>query len=159
MFILLISDTHGNTQGMERVIKAYKQVDMVLHLGDFVKDAQKLEKAFPNIRFEYVPGNNDWTSAEPNDKMIEVMGKKLFLTHGHRYKVKTSLKTLIQRGNESGADAVFYGHTHLADEFLHEKVLFLNPGSLGTQSLYQGPTFVELSIDDLGIQHQFITLS
>ena len=58
--ILVISDTHGDTTLAERVLNKNQDVDMVIHLGDYFRDADRLNNLFPNIRFEYVYGNSDF---------------------------------------------------------------------------------------------------
>lgn len=147
MFILLVSDTHGNISEFRRVLSNYSNLDMVIHLGDYAKDVVKMQKEFSNIMFEYVPGNNDWSCQEPNDKILDLCGKRVFITHGHKYRVKSGVDSLTKKAKEQHVDAAFFGHTHLADEFSQDGILYANPGSLGLKSLYQGSTFIEAKID------------
>lgn len=158
MFILLFSDTHGNSFDLKKVIYNYPKVDLVIHLGDYVKDVYKVRGDFSTIPFECVAGNNDWASSEPNEKVIEIEGKKIFLTHGHTYGVKSSTKKLIEKGKELGTDAIFFGHTHLTDEFFSGDMHIINPGSLGRPSVYQGPTFCEINIEDNKFKTVFKTI-
>lgn len=158
MFILLFSDSHGNIEDLRKTIGSYDKVDLVIHLGDYVKDVNRIRGAFPDLRFECVAGNNDWTSSEPVEKLIELDGKKFFLTHGHNYNIKATTSRLVKRGHELNADVVLFGHTHLTDEFLDSNMLLLNPGSLGRPSVFQGPTYCELSIIDGKVITKFKTL-
>ena len=41
MKIFVISDTHGRTEKVEEVWNRLTDVDLVLHLGDYEKDAQR----------------------------------------------------------------------------------------------------------------------
>lgn len=158
MFILLFSDSHGNVEDLKKTITSYDDVDLVIHLGDYVKDVNRIRGTFPELRFECVAGNNDWTSSEPTEKVIELEGKKFLLTHGHTYNVKTNTTKLVKRGHELNVDVALFGHTHLTDEFFHDNMLVLNPGSLGRPSVYQGPTYCEIRIIDGKISTVFKTL-
>lgn len=158
MFILVISDTHGNVEDLRRVIANYDNLDLVIFLGDGVKDVYKIRVDFPEIPFEIVAGNNDWFSSEPIEKLLMLEDKKIWIAHGHTYQVKQSTKNLIAKAHSMGADAVFFGHTHLADEFYDQQLLVLNPGSLGCPSVYQGPTFCELEIKEGKFSTNFKTL-
>ena len=59
--ILVFSDTHGNISRCIETIDNIKDVDLVIHLGDTVRDAAELEKIYPDIEFKYVSGNNDFS--------------------------------------------------------------------------------------------------
>ena len=42
MKILVLSDTHGDIEKAEKVINNSKDLNLVIHLGDYFRDAQKL---------------------------------------------------------------------------------------------------------------------
>ena len=45
---------------------------MVIHLGDYFRDADRLNNLFPNIRFEYVYGNSDFMIGNvPMEKVLK----------------------------------------------------------------------------------------
>ena len=88
MRILVFSDTHREISPCIKVLGNIIGVDMVLHAGDHIDDAKELCRMFPEITFEYVPGNCDFSAAD-SEVIIEAEEKKIFLTHGHRYSVKT----------------------------------------------------------------------
>jgi len=77
-----------------------------------------------------VRGNCDFCSTSPNVETITLEGKKLFITHGHTYNVKSGLLNLSLAAKESGADLVIFGHTHNPTNLYDDGVYFLNPGSL-----------------------------
>ncbi len=128
MRIVVFSDTHGKIQKCINAINILGKVDMIIHLGDVLRDAQNIEASFPQIPIEYVSGNNDIYSAL-TEKMIEVCGKKIFITHGHRYGVKTSLKKLSEEARQQNADMCLFGHTHQSFDGAEYGTRFLNPGS------------------------------
>jgi putative phosphoesterase len=130
MKILVISDTHGDTNKAEEVIKANNGTDMVIHLGDYFRDAQKLSGLFPDIHFEYIYGNSDFMVGNvPAEKVLELCGKRIFITHGHRYSVKWDYYKLFKKVEELNADIALFGHTHVPDMVKNGRHCILNPGS------------------------------
>ena len=58
MRILVLSDSHGCVEPMEQCVERV-QPQVILHLGDCVRDAQRLEERYPQIPLLGVPGNCD----------------------------------------------------------------------------------------------------
>ncbi len=138
MKILVFSDSHGYYNRILPVIKKHDDADMVIHCGDIINDCISLSKLIsPSIRFCYVAGNNDYASNEPKELTIEVEGKKLFITHGHIYGVKSGLDSLKRKIKE-GYDLVIYGHTHIPNTEYYMGGIILNPGAMcyATKSSY-----------------------
>ena len=122
--IIIVSDTHGNIGALERLYPLMKENDVTVHLGDYCSDILP----FPNIKELYtVKGNCDGGGEE---RVIDVDGMKILLTHGNVYGVKNSLFKLYLRAKELNVGAVFYGHTHRADVTVKDGITFINPGSL-----------------------------
>lgn len=147
MRILVFSDTHHNTDGCIRVIENLKQfgIDMILHAGDCNSDAEDLSYIYPEIPLKYVQGNNDFSKV-PNDLLIEADGHKIFLTHGHGYRVKAEMDfydTLVKKAKELGADCAVFGHTHEPYCYVRNGVRLLNPGSIK-----YGGTYGVIEIED-----------
>ena len=137
MRIIVFSDTHGNFDGCIKVLINIIDVDMVLHAGDHIKDAQRLEAIFPDIPFFYVPGNCDY-SEKAQDLIITAEGKQIFLTHGHAYAVKYEYDymTITNAAKEKGCALAVFGHTHLPLCDLSKEVGLLNPGSTKSSITY-----------------------
>lgn len=131
MRILVFSDSHRDIESCIKVINNIVGVDMVLHAGDHISDAKELCKMFPEIAFEYVPGNCDFSS-DDSDVVVEAQGKKIFLTHGHGYSVKydDTFSELYNKAESLGCDCAVFGHTHQSLCDPRRKVLLLNPGSI-----------------------------
>ena len=131
MRIIVFSDSHRDILSCERVLENIVGVDMVLHAGDHIADAKELCRKFPKIAFEYVPGNCDF-STDDAEVVVEAEGKKIFLTHGHYYSVKTdeTFSELINKAENLGCDCAVFGHTHQSLCDPRRKVLLLNPGSI-----------------------------
>lgn len=128
MVIAVVSDTHNYNSIVKDVLKSIEDTDMVIHLGDVVEDAEYIKKHFKGETI-YVKGNCDMNSFIPSERMEIIEGKKVFITHGHNYRVKEGLLKLKNKALEIGADIVLYGHTHLSSVEYKEGILFINPGS------------------------------
>lgn len=132
--ILVVSDSHGKTDYIEKQIKSIAQFDLIVHLGDYLKDGILLKNDFPKYTFELIKGNCDSYAFEETEKLLDVCGKKIFITHGDRYGVKMGYDRIIYRAIELGADCVLFGHTHIATNFKENGIVFLNPGAAKNES-------------------------
>lgn len=135
MKILVLSDSHSALSFMRRCILAVKP-QAIIHLGDHFDDAQAMAEENPHIPMHRVPGNCDryrMLRPEPEILCYDVMGVRLYMTHGHKHHVKTGLYALLADARAAGAQAVLYGHTHAAECHREEDGLWvLNPGSCGS---------------------------
>ena len=86
MRVLLVSDSHGRNQNMEKVIRKASPVDLLIHLGDLEGSEGYLEAIAP-CPVEMVAGNNDFFSRLPREKVITIGRHQIFMTHGHNYYV------------------------------------------------------------------------
>ncbi len=134
MKILVLSDSHSSLSFMRRCIEGVKP-NAIVHLGDHFDDGEAMKEEFPGIPFYRVPGNCDRYRCPPGQPEIlidRVCGVDLYMTHGHRHRVKTYLGALLEDARRAKAAAVLYGHTHVADCHREEDGLWvLNPGSCG----------------------------
>ncbi len=136
MRILVFSDTHGSILGPLRVIDSYDKVDAIIHAGDVSRDADKLMEEYPNIPMYAVCGNNDFYSSYPVTARVTLGGKKIFITHGHKYSVRMGnylLQDLIARDKY---DIVVYGHTHVPEHDYFAGGEIINPGSATYSKTY-----------------------
>ena len=135
MKILVLSDSHSGLSFMRFAIKAVKP-DAVVHLGDYFDDGETLSEEYPLLTFHQVPGNCDrYRSYQVRPEMLcyEVCGVRLFMSHCHNHRVKTGLYSLLLDARAANAQAVLYGHTHVADSHEEKDGLWvLNPGSCGS---------------------------
>lgn len=149
MRLLVISDTHGNYPLLLEVLDLACPVDTIVHLGDGEEDAILLA-GLVDINIIRIAGNCDQGSKSPREIFWEYQGKRLFFLHGDLYGVKQGLKNLEQRAIEIKADAVFYGHTHVATNLNLSGIQFVNPGTLmkgaGSRS------YVVADVTETGIQ-------
>ncbi len=130
MKIAVFSDSHGNTKPMEKAVLE-EQPDMVIHLGDCVKDAEELQKKFTHIPMKWVKGNRDLFSADIGKLIITACGKRIFITHGHNYGVKLGMASVIFAAREENANLLLFGHTHRALCDKAGELIVFNPGTAG----------------------------
>ena len=129
MKICVFSDTHGHiSQIKDRLMLLDHEVDAFWFLGDYAKDGRALKKILKK-EIHIVKGNCDLHSHEPEDKILEIEGKRVLLTHGHRYNVKNTLTTIYLKAKSSEVDLVCFGHTHMALNAKEAGVALFNPGS------------------------------
>ncbi|MGE5474011.1 MAG: YfcE family phosphodiesterase [Ignavibacteriales bacterium] len=146
MKAIIFSDSHGQTDAMIDIVAKNNDVHKIIHLGDLVKDAERLEYEYPNIEIIRVAGNNDWYSNEPTERLIELSNKKTLITHGNFYGVKNGLSKVLGRSKELGAEVVLFGHTHIPHESYEQNVLLINPGSISLPAGASKPSYCILEI-------------
>ena len=133
MKILVMSDSHSSLSFMRRSIHAL-QPDALIHLGDHFDDGEAMKEEFSHIPMYQVPGNCDRYRCMPGQPEIlieRICGVDLYLTHGHRHQVKSTLSFLLKDARAAKVAAVLYGHTHHADCRQEGDLWVLNPGSCG----------------------------
>lgn len=129
MKALIFSDSHGDFMTMYNIIKNTPNVDLIIHAGDVQRDVEDLLDAFPRIPCAYVLGNNDFFAfGVPFDRVFTFGGKKVFLTHGHKYSVKLSPARVVAEAKKKSADICIFGHTHSKYLDMGE-IAVVNPGS------------------------------
>lgn len=131
MRILIISDTHGYLSNAYRLINEIKDnIDVIIHCGDVIEDADNIKARYPKIRVYSVRGNCDYGSAVPNEDIFTIDGKRFFVTHGDMYGVNWNIDRLCYKGSEVCADVCLYGHTHIPKIDNYRGMIILNPGSI-----------------------------
>ncbi|MGM9552504.1 MAG: YfcE family phosphodiesterase [Clostridia bacterium] len=129
MRVLIISDSHGDTKRFDKAIVAFEP-DMIIHLGDIERDVEYLESVYPHIRVEAVLGNNDpWVRRE-SEKVLDIEGVKVFITHGHTYGVWDNGFRIAKRAEELCCSIALFGHSHIPVNEVYGSVRVFNPGSI-----------------------------
>lgn len=123
--ILVMSDTHGNSDAVNVLTRDY--YDYIFFLGDGLDDLGSLEY---DSRLKKVRGNWDFGSRERTDLIVQVEDVMFFLTHGNEYGVKISCVRLYEKVKELKPDVVLFGHTHRIEDYVYNDQRFLNPGAL-----------------------------
>lgn len=149
MRILVISDSHGKSAAVGKVLLKETQAEIVLHLGDGAFDLLDYNDDFPEKMFLAVKGNCDHGFDLPLSELRSFGETRIFLTHGHMYDVKFGLEKLINTALYNEADVVLFGHTHQAVVDYFEGLHIMNPGSLGAG--YSQCSYGIIDITDAGI--------
>lgn len=134
MRILVLSDSHSGMSFMRWCVD-HVRPDHIIHLGDYYDDGQTLHDEYPRIPMTQVPGNCDKYRTPPFVREIlidRICGVDLYLTHGHRHRVKMGNEALIRDAVKAKVQAVLYGHTHMAECRKDGDLWVLNPGSCGS---------------------------
>jgi putative phosphoesterase len=108
------------------------QVQMLIHLGDYVKDMRPFQRSYPDLPMHFVGGS--FESGEEQEKIIDLgpagANKRIMAMHGHTKDVKEGLQRLFYHAESQGVDACFFGHTHEVFQETQNGVFFMNPGSI-----------------------------
>ena len=154
MKILCFSDSHNNTYFMKSALSMHKDAEIVIFLGDGLRDIDDIYLDYPDKKFLAVRGNCDLKNTAFGTEIkktdyIEIEGKRIIFTHGDLYGAKYGTAGLEKLAEQTAADVVLFGHTHIpesiycpkkeepADENYPsaEKAYYLfNPGSIGSSS-------------------------
>lgn len=155
MKIAVFSDSHGWCADMISAVRL-SAPDLIVHLGDGSSDAQELFAAFPEVPHRAVRGNCDMASPFPDTDVFLADDVTVFITHGHRYRVKSGTDSLLNAAHFSGASLVLFGHTHRAEFIRAGGMYVLNPGSSGR---FRNPSYALVDIGVNGaISHRHIRL-
>ena len=140
MRVGIISDTHGNIPLLKKVLAQMGEVDLYIHLGDYISDAKKV---FDDAKKKYivVKGNCDIAENENEEVSIDIDCVKFFICHGHKYNIMYGYNNIYYRALEEEANVVLFGHTHMPLLLWYKGILFFNPGSTiypkgGSESSY-----------------------
>lgn len=129
MRVLIVSDTHGKHNGLDRAIEAAGEFDMFIHLGDVEGGEAYLDAVIPCEK-HIVRGNNDFFSDLPREEEFYIGRYKAFITHGHSYYVSLNTEYIREEGEARRADLVMFGHTHKPYFEQRDGMAVLNPGSI-----------------------------
>lgn len=134
MKIFVFADTHGDTDGIELVISKSKP-DLIIHLGDLVTDALKIQNKYPNIEMIIIRGNADNDDSIAKEKNIYISGKNIYLTHGDQFNHGKGVtrsapeSEIVAYAIQNNVDIVLYGHVHTPILSYERNVFAMNPGS------------------------------
>ena len=138
-----MSDSHGAVENMIRCVE-WVEPQHILFLGDGLGDLSALQRRFPDLPMDAVPGNCDWSSTDAPERLIELGGKRILMMHGHTRGVKYSLMNAKYAAREVDADVLLYGHTHKAAVDFDGKLYTMNPGSIGN---HRAPSYGIITIN------------
>ena len=126
--VAVLADTHTSLDLARQALRQIGPVDAVIHLGDYYADAMRLaaELAVP---MHAVKGDNDFEEGL-YERVVELSGRRLFLTHGHFFEGPEALDELAAEARSRDCAAALFGHTHAPIVERRDGVLLVNPGAL-----------------------------
>ena len=100
-------------------------------LGDGLREADRLYDISGPVPVYRVKGNCDMYAPDAFDEQLLILaGKRVFITHGHRYGVKNGYALLSNAAALKNADIALCGHTHTQFYQKQDGVILANPGAL-----------------------------
>lgn len=143
MKLLVFSDSHSCPNRLLKAVNNHNgKCDLIVFLGDGLKDLDIISSKFPNIPIVKVKGNCDYFSPKDilNEIILDLDGIRVLITHGHNHGVKYGYESILQYAYELEVDAVFFGHTHVpcdkVEYIENKKIHLFNPGSVALTSTY-----------------------
>jgi len=138
MVVGIISDTHGLLR--PEAVQTLNAVDAIVHAGDAGRPdvLDNLKRIAPVFA---VRGNVDteaWAQELPVTTVVEVNGASFYVLH--------NLRELDVRPDGAKFDFVISGHTHEAEQFERQGVLYVNPGSAGPRRFHLPVTLALLDL-------------
>lgn len=134
----LIADTHVPTDAKDipdEVRAAFRSVDLILHAGD-IHLSQALDWLETIAPVLAAKGNGDYRTGEDrrlkNSQVVVVEGFRIGVSHGLSLPPELPWRPFSKiMMNEFGGpvDVFVFGDTHVAEIYMCEGVLMINPGS------------------------------
>ncbi len=129
MKAVIVSDSHGNSEILERIFAHERNTDCAIHLGDGADDLMGLNSYIGRIPSYQLKGNNDPSFFNFPQKLItHIGGIKIFACHGHLLDVKYTLTKLYYSALQDECRIAFFGHTHIPHIEESENITLFNPG-------------------------------
>jgi len=130
MKIYVISDSHGDFDSLYKIFKnASPAPDLLIFLGDGMKEIHDISSIF-NIPLIAVRGNNDIDADEPYERIEIIKNQRIFITHGHGYKMYKGKEPLINKAKENNCSIALFGHTHVQYMEKVDNITLFNPGAI-----------------------------
>ena len=162
MLIGVVSDTHGFYD--PRVPPLLKGVEHILHAGD-IGTGRIIEQLSEIAPVTAVRGNNDREGPEsqfPEIETIDIGGCRIYLTHIVKVP-KDGDDAGFSTYLEAGADAVVFGHSHMAFYEVREAeqrgpLTFFNPGAAGKRRFKMVPSIGLLEVGPGRVEGRILVL-
>lgn len=129
MKIIVVSDSHGSSYELKRILDMHKNADVVVHCGDSRGEMENLKMIYKDKMYFEVKGNCDLGSTLPTTLTFDLDGIRFFVTHGHLYNAKLTLYNLVCAARENSANVLLFGHTHQSLCDYDDGLYIINPGS------------------------------
>jgi len=179
----IVSDIHGNAEGLATALERMGDVDELLCAGDIVQEFRFSNETVALLRdrgARCVLGNHDagllaphgeraraaahvdpqlvdWLAAQPLTIDTKIMGKRLVMTHASPCPPHTQYVSPrspeLQRISAVDADFVVIGHTHVQMVERAGRPLVINPGSAGQARDHANGRQLSYAVLDVTAEH------
>ncbi len=153
MKVLVVSDTHRKHENLIKVLKRVEPVDLMIHLGD-AEGGEDVIAGMADCPVEIVAGNNDFFSALPREKELQIGRYRVLITHGHYYYVNVGIEDIKTEAEARRYDIVMFGHTHRPLIDRGDNITAVNPGSISyPRQDGKRPSYIVMETDGSGEAH------
>jgi putative phosphoesterase len=126
-------------------------------LGDITDDIEDFTYLYPQKHFHIVSGNCDYFSLYPAVNIEDILGYKIFYTHGHTFNVKSGVEKLKSAALKAGCKIALYGHTHSSQILYEDGLYIVNPGSVSSPRNSRA-SYAVIDIEENGIMPIIVNL-
>lgn len=151
MKILVFSDSHGATSGIEQALSLHEDARQVLFLGDGVREVTDISHCYPERQFHLLAGNCDFGADEPYEAVWALGGVRIYACHGHTLRVKYGLELAVAHARAADCKVLLFGHTHEAYTEYRDGLYIMNPGSISLPRASSRKQYGLLEISEKGI--------
>jgi len=137
--ILLISDSHGNSELRHGLLNEYPLMDFYLDAGDSQEDQYSI---YP---FDSVKGNCDYYDFD-QQRFLIIDEIKILMTH----------KPILDKSKQEDADILIHGHTHKYEVKEIKNKLIVCPGSISSPRDGSNGTYAIINISNKRINVDII---
>ena len=148
MKIIAMSDSHGDTRAVKKVLENNPDADIVLYAGDGLRDIRRLVGDDSKFILYCVKGNCDGDDSTPDEEIVDAGGVRILLTHGDRLYVKYKLNDLAEHAKEAGVALTVFGHTHKPLVINKHGAFMLNPGTVSRSHSYGAATYAVIKVEN-----------
>lgn len=155
MKIYVISDSHGDFDSLYKIFKkASPAPDLLIFLGDGIKEINDISSIF-NIPLIAVRGNNDIDADEPYERIEIIQNHRIFITHGHGYRIYKGKEILINKVKENNCGIALFGHTHVQYMEKLDGITFFNPGAIkfARSGSKRGYGIINIDCEEVNFKH------
>lgn len=131
MKILVLSDSHGYLDLLEKILQRERSAELIIHLGDGAPEMLMFSDYTTGKGIITVRGNCDsFTYNLEESAAFTVEDVRIFACHGHKYNVKYGLYSLGLAGAQAEAKICLFGHTHSQTLEEYNGITLFNPGAV-----------------------------
>mgnify|MGYP003307969790 CR=1 FL=1 len=134
MKILIVSDSHGNNEVLDELVRTHTDVSLFLHCGDSCCPAHSI---FP---FKSVRGNCDYLYDMEETFILPSPFGNILLKH----KPNATDKFL----KDNNIRIYVYGHSHIKECSKKNNICYINPGSVSEPRDGDMPSYIILENDE-----------